>query len=285
MIILIETQLIHFYKNQLSNFSLVFKRLVINLIIWFLFFIITGLYLLTLANEESFVSTFTFILSVFLINLIILYIFFIKPSNILAINEYKTKFRSTQWELFRMLLLKNFLFSSKLLGKENEEGNIKKLESLIALLQTRLDNNKEHSILGILGSNISTALIFFIPAWTAFNSQIFINNKLTVNQALIRIGALSLILVISTYFLFLLKSLFKDFNFFSTNKHITDLIDLLNQLKVILDNPDYFEKHHPARLEDLVENLINNYESSLKNKKTFSFKEINLKNWYYFKFK
>ncbi|PFC51161.1 hypothetical protein CN282_12290 [Bacillus thuringiensis] len=285
MIILIETQLIHFYKNQLSNFSLVFKRLIINLIIWFIFFIITGLYLLSLTNEENLVSTFTFILSIVLINLIMLYIFFIKPSNLLAINEYKTKFHSTQWELFRMLLLKNFLFSSKLLEKKNEEGNMKKLESLIFLLQNRLDNNKEHSILGILGSNISTALIFFIPAWTAFNSQIFINNKLTVNQALIRLGALSLILVISTYFLFLLKSLFKDFNFFSTNKNITDLIDLLNQLKVILDNPDYFEKHHPARLEDLVENLINNYESTLENKKTFSFKEINLKNWYYFKFK
>ncbi|MGV6979360.1 hypothetical protein ACWA19_29365 [Bacillus toyonensis] len=284
MITLIERQLIHFYKNQLSNFSLVFKRLIINLIIWFLFFITTSPYLLSLANEKSLVSTFTFILITIVINLIMLNIFFIKPSNILAINVYNTKFRSTQWELFRMLLLKKFLFSSKLLEKKNEEENINKLESLIALLQNRLDNNKEHSILGILGSNISTALIFFIPAWTAFNSQIFIHNKLTINQALLRLGVLLLILVISTYFLFLLKSLFKDFNFFSTNKHITELIDLLNQLKVILDNPHYIEKHHPARLEDLVENLVNNYESTLQNQKTYSFKQLHLKNWYYFKF-
>ncbi|EOP29444.1 hypothetical protein IIS_05120 [Bacillus cereus VD131] len=282
---MIETQLIYFYKNQLSNFSLVFKRLFINLIICFLFFITTGPYLLSLSNEESFVSTFTFILVIVVLNLIMLHIFFIKPSNILAINEYNTKFRSTQWELFRMLLLKKFLFSSKLLEKKNEEKNIKTLESLISLLQNRLDNNKVHSILGILGSNISTALIFFIPAWTAFNSQIFIHNKLTITQALLRLGALLLILIILTYFLFLFKSLFKDFNFFSTNKHIAELIDLLNQLKVILDNPHYFEKHHPVRLENLVENLINNYESTLQNEKTFSFTQIHLKNWYYFKFK
>lgn len=278
---LIETQLIHFYKKRLSNFSLVFERLVINLVICFIFFIITSSCLLFLANENDPLSVFSFILLAVIINIIILHILFMRPSNIFARNEYKTKFRSTQWELFRILLLKEFIFSSKLLQEKNGEENIKKLESLIELLQTRLDNNKKQSILEILGSNISTTLIFFIPAWAAFNSQIFINNKLTLTQGLMRLGELLLILFISIYFLSLFKSVFKDFNFFSTNKYISDLIDLLNQLKVILNNPHYFEKHHPARLENLAKNLIKNYESTLKIEVRFSFKNIQWKELYY----
>ncbi|EOO70355.1 hypothetical protein IIC_04797 [Bacillus cereus VD021] len=278
---LIETQLIHFYKKRLSNFSLVFERLVINLVICFIFFIITSSYLLSLANENDPFSVFSFILLAIIINIIILHIIFMRPSNIFARNEYKTKFRSTQWELFRILLLKEFIFSSKLLQEKNGEENIKKLESLIELLQTRLDNNKKQSILEILGSNISTTLIFFIPAWAAFNSQIFIHNKLTLTQGLMRLGGLVLILFISIYFLSLFKSAFKDFNFFSTNKYIGDLIDLLNQLKVILDNPHYFEKHHPERLENLAKNLIKNYESTQKKEVRFSFKNIQWKKLYY----
>ncbi|MES5942527.1 hypothetical protein [Bacillus cereus group sp. MG4] len=189
-----------------------------------------------------------------------------------------------------MLLLTKFLFSSNLLNKrnanntENTEQHIKKLESLIDLLQNRLDNNKKENLLAALGSNINTAVIFLIPVWTAFNSQIFMHKDLTIEQGLKRLLLILIIMIPSIWFFFMFKSAIKDFNFFSIDKYLTDLIDILTQLKVILtlDNPNYLKKYYSAKLNDLIENQIKDYESTLHTKTTFSFKNIPWKKLYYF---
>ncbi|PED08996.1 hypothetical protein COL30_00065 [Bacillus pseudomycoides] len=290
VVTLIETQLIHFYKNRLSNFSLVFKRLTINIVITFLAVTISTRFFLSCIVKESFGFALIFYILSVTVGAALTYILFIRPYNILTINEYNIKFRSTQWEAFRMLLLKNFLFSSNLLNeeyrnnKENTEQHIKKLESLIDLLQNRLDNNKKENLLAALGSNINTAVIFFIPVWTAFNSQIFMHNTLTIEQGLKRLLLILAILLPSIWFFFMIRNAIKDFNFFSTDRYITDLIDLLNQLKVILilDNPNYLKKYYSEELNDLIENQIKDYESTLQTKTKFSFKNIPWKKRYYF---
>ncbi|MGE6848223.1 hypothetical protein ACQKGB_13935 [Bacillus tropicus] len=189
-----------------------------------------------------------------------------------------------------MLLLTRFLFSSDLLhkrntnNKENTEQHIKKLESLIDLLQNRLDNNKKENLLAALGSNINTAVIFLIPVWTAFNSQIFMHKDLTIEQGLKRILLILIIMIPSIWFFFMFKNAIKDFSFFSTDKYLTDLIDILTQLKVILtlNNPYYLRKHYSVELNNLIENQIKDYESTLHTKIRFSFKNIPWKKLYYF---
>ncbi|WP_165497489.1 MULTISPECIES: hypothetical protein [Bacillus cereus group] len=287
---LIETQLIHFYKKRLSNFSLVFKRLTINIIITILAVTISTRFFLSHIVEESVHSAIGFYILSVTVGVLLTYILLIRPHNIFTINEYNIKFRSTQWEAFRMLLLTKFLFSSNLLNKsntnnkENTEQHIKKLESLIDLLQNRLDNNKKENLLAALGSNINTAVIFLIPVWTAFNSQIFMHKDLTIEQGLKRLLLILIIMMPSIWFFFMFKSAIKDFNFFSTDKYLTDLIDILTQLKVILtlNNPNYLQKYYSAELNELIENQIKDYESTLHTKTKFSFKNIPWKKLYYF---
>ncbi|MFE8095600.1 hypothetical protein [Bacillus toyonensis] len=284
---MIETLLIKFYKQKLSNYALAYKHVLINIIIVgiiiFLSVLIPAPYIIY--NNQDFLLLSTF----FFISLIISIMSLILLINLPAINFtrrfYKIKLHSTEWELFRLFLLKEYLVENKFIDTENKntKENKEKIEMLISLFQQKLDNRQKNKPFAILGSYFNTSIVFLIPIWAAFNNQVYFK-EVTLNEALHNIGTILTVLLF-LFVLFCMIKIFKiQYNFLYLDYKLQEIIYMLSQLQIIHNNDKFSQKHISQDQKDKIKTMIKDYNKTRNNQKeknTTSF----LKRYSYFKWK
>ncbi|KXY51369.1 hypothetical protein AT268_33375 [Bacillus cereus] len=284
---MIETLLIKFYKQKLSNYALAYKHVLINIIIVgiiiFLSVLIPAPYIIY--NNQDFLLLSTF----FFISLIISIMSLILLINLPAINFtrrfYKIKLHSTEWELFRLFLLKEYLVENKFIDTENKntKENKEKIEMLISLFQQKLDNRQKNKPFAILGSYFNTSIVFLIPIWAAFNNQVYFK-EVTLNEALHNIGTILAVLLF-LFVLFCMIKIFKiQYNFLYLDYKLQEIIYMLSQLQIIHNNDKFSQKHISQDQKDKIKTMIKDYNKTRNNQKeknTTSF----LKRYSYFKWK
>ncbi|SME49248.1 hypothetical protein BACERE00183_04232 [Bacillus cereus] len=284
---MIETLLIKFYKQKLSNYALAYKHVLINIIIVgiiiFLSVLIPAPYIIY--NNQDFLLLSTF----FFISLIISIMSLILLINLPAINFtrrfYKIKLHSTEWELFRLFLLKEYLVENKFIDTENKntKENKEKIEMLISLFQQKLDNRQKNKPFSILGSYFNTTIVFLIPIWTAFNNQVYFK-EVTLNEAIHNIGTIFWV-VLLLFVLFCMIKIYKiQYKFLYPDYKLQEIIYMLSQLQIIHNNDKFSQKHIPQDQKDKIKTMVKDYNktrNNYKEKNTTSF----LKRYSYFKWK
>lgn len=209
--------------------------------------------------------------------------------NLPAINFtrrfYKIKLHSTEWELFRLFLLKEYLVENKFIDTENKntKENKEKIEMLISLFQQKLDNRQKNKPFAILGSYFNTSIVFLIPIWAAFNNQVYFK-EVTLNEALHNIGTILAVLLF-LFVLFCMIKIFKiQYNFLYLDYKLQEIIYMLSQLQIIHNNDKFSQKHISQDQKDKIKTMIKDYNKTRNNQKeknTTSF----LKRYSYFKWK
>ncbi|MES5837593.1 hypothetical protein [Bacillus cereus group sp. MG11] len=286
---MIETLLIKFYKQNLSNYALVYKHVLINIIIAviiiFLSVLIPAPYIIHNNQEFLLISIF------FFISLIVAVMSLSLLINLPAINFtrrfYKIKLRSSEWELFRLYLLKEYLVETKFIDAENKntKENKETIEMIISLFQQKLENRQKNKPFSILGSYFNTTIVFLIPIWTAFNNQVYFK-EVTLNEAIHNIGTI-LWVILLLFVLFCMIKIYKiQYNFLYPDYKLQEIIYMLSQLQIIHNNDKFSQKHIPQDQKDKIKTMVKDYNynktrNNQKEKNTTSF----LKRYSYFKWK
>lgn len=284
---MIETMLLKFYKEQLSNYALVYKRLLINIIIAVvtLFFCTSYAVYLVINNGYKFLSIPTLLAFIILIiiGLLLLYVFVTLPSRNLALESYEIKLNSTQWELFQLYLLREYLVENKLIDKKNENAKESKenIAMIIAIFQQKLENQQKNKPFSILGSYFNTSIVFLVPLWAAFINQIYFKNA-TLYTGLQNIGVILGCLLALIALFYVLRQYKIVFNFLSFDYKLQKILYMLTQLQVIHNNDNFAQKHMPQDKKDKIKAIVKdyNYNRSKINEKNNLFKRHS-----YFSFK
>ncbi|MED0951306.1 hypothetical protein P4T70_24960 [Bacillus mobilis] len=284
---MIETLLIKFYKQKLSDYALVYKQVLINIIIVvvisLLCVIISAPYIIYNNQEFLLISVFFFISLI--ISILSLSLLINLPAMNFTRKFYNVELHSTEWELFRLYLLKEFLVENKFIDTENKntKENKEKIEMLISLFQQKLDNRQKNKPFAILGSYFNTSIVFLIPIWAAFNNQVYFK-EVTLNEALHNIGTILAVLLF-LFVLFCMIKIFKiQYNFLYLDYKLQEIIYMLSQLQIIHNNDKFSQKHISQDQKDKIKTMIKDYNKTRNNQKeknTTSF----LKRYSYFKWK
>ncbi|WP_283747713.1 hypothetical protein [Bacillus thuringiensis] len=288
---MIETLLLKFYKQKLSNYALVYKYLLINITILIVsLFICTTFSIFYVSYKKYAFLSMPTVLSFFIpliIGLIILALFVNLPATNFAKETYNIKLHSTDWELFRLYLLKEYLVENKFINNksENMKENNEKIEMLISLIQQKLDNRQKNKPFSILGSYFNTSIVFLIPIWTAFNTQVYFK-EVTLNEGINNIGTIlgSLLILIAVFCMIKLYKV--QFNFLHIDYKLQEILYMLTQLQIIHNNDKFSQKHLPHDQKDKIKTMVKNYnynktKNNHKEKNTTSF----FKKYSYFKWK
>lgn len=271
--------LLKFYKYHLSNFALVYKRLFINIIIAVisLFLFVFGFVSFIMCkgyDPLSIPMILTYCIPV-LIGLVLQFIFITLPSRVLTKESYKIELKSTEWELFRLYLLKEYLVENKLIDNEskNSKENKEKIEMIIALFQQKLDNRQKNRPFSILGSYFNTSIVFLIPIWAAFNNQIYFK-EVTLTKGLENIGTIFGFLLTLIALFYMIKLYKIQFNFISFDYKLQEILYMLKQLQIIHNNDNFSQKHMPQDKKENITAMVKdyNYNKSKINKKNNLFK-------------
>lgn len=272
--------LLKFYEEQLSNYALVYKRLLINIIIVvFSLFLFTFIAVfLILYKNYGLLSIVTVVIFGILVSigLFLQYKFVTIPSRNLACESYEIKLNSTQWEFFRLYLLREYLVENKLIDKKNENAkeNKEKIAMIIAIFQQKLENRQKNKPFSILGSYFNTSIVFLIPIWAAFINQIYFKN-VTLYEGLQNIGVIfgCLLALIALFYVIRLYKIV--FNFLSFDYKLHEILYMLTQLQVIHNNDNFAQKHKIEDKKKKIESMVHNYiyDKPLINKKNSFFKK------------
>lgn len=284
---MIETLLLKFYKQKLSNYALVYKHLLINIAILIISLFICTTFSTFYVNYKKYAflsmpTVLSFFISL-IIGLIILALFVNLPAMNFAQETYNIKLHSTDWELFRLYLLKEYLVENKFLDNksENTKENNEKIEMLISLIQQKLDNRQKNKPFSILGSYFNTSIVFLIPIWTAFNTQVYFKEA-SLNEGIKNIGTILgfLLLIIAVFCTIKLSKV--QFNFLSLDYKLQEILYMLTQLQIIHNNDKFSQKHLPHDQKEKIKAMVKGYNY---NKSTIKQKDTFFKKYSYFNFK
>lgn len=192
-----------------------------------------------------------------------------------------------EWNIFRCILLKEFLIYQEILSvkKEDLEKNRNTLDFCIERLESRLERKKKTRFLTIFSSYSAVFIAFMVPAWTGFNTWFFTqyynkeNHPMALGQATAYLGVIfgSIIIVLALYIL--LKHLFIDEILRWGDQRISYLIEILQNIKFSLDNPKYFgEFEKKKHIKESIRTLLDEYTVN-KEKKEFTWWKTNIRNF------
>ncbi|PEC89392.1 hypothetical protein COJ87_19805 [Bacillus cereus] len=288
-----EREILNFYRKGMSMWSLLFKLVwirstlfVVIQVCTFIAFVIFSFYGLDNTNEMS-----TWYMSLFIIwEIILLFIFglcIVRKGKKKFFRIYKIELYNEEWNIFRCILLKEFLIYQEILSvkKEDLEKNRNTLDFCIERLESRLERKKKTRFLTIFSSYSAVFIAFMVPAWTGFNTWFFTqyynkeNHPMALGQATAYLGVIfgSIIIVLALYIL--LKHLFIDEILRWGDQRISYLIEILQNIKFSLDNPKYFgEFEKKKHIKESIRILLDEYTVN-KEKKEFTWWKTNIRNF------
>ncbi|EKS8378238.1 hypothetical protein QC477_005152 [Bacillus cereus] len=288
-----EREILNFYRKGMSMWSLLFKLVwirstlfVVIQVCTFIAFVIFSFYGLDNTNEMS-----TWYMSLFIIwEIILLFIFglcIVRKGKKKFFRIYKIELYNEEWNIFRCILLKEFLIYQEILSvkKEDLEKNRNTLDFCIERLESRLERKKKTRFLTIFSSYSAVFIAFMVPAWTGFNTWFFTqyynkeNHPMALGQATAYLGVIfgSIIIVLALYIL--LKHLFIDEILRWGDQRISYLIEILQNIKFSLDNPKYFgEFEKKKHIKESIRTLLDEYTVN-KEKKEFTWWKTNIRNF------
>ena len=200
---------------------------------------------------------------------------------------YKTELIGTEWELFRLYLLKEYLISNKFIDNDNKNAkeNKEKIGMIISLFQQKIDNRRKNKPFSILGSYFKTSIVFLIPIWAAFNNQIYFK-EVTLNDGLKNIGIVLGYLLVLIFLFSMLKLLKIQYIFLFPEYKLQEIISMLTQLQIIQNNDSFSQKHIPQDQKDKIKAIVKGYNYN-KTKNTNKEKNITsfFEKYSYFKWK
>ncbi|PEV97719.1 hypothetical protein CN428_24550 [Bacillus cereus] len=274
-----EREILNFYKKGMSMWTLLFKPIwirstlfVITQVCTFIAFVIFSFYGLENTNEMALWYMCFFIIW----EIVLLFIFglcIVRTGKEKFFKIYKVELYDEEWNIFRCIFLKKFLFHKEILSirKENLEKNKNTLDFCIERLENRLERKKKTRFLTIFSSYSAVFIAFMVPAWAGFNTWFFTqyynkdNHPMDFGQATAYLGVIfgSIVTVLAVYIL--LKHLFIDEVLRWGDQRISYLIEILQNIKFSLDNPEYFgefekKKHVKVSIRILLDEYDINKE-------------------------
>lgn len=254
---MIIENVLHFYKKGLSSWNLVFrymKKTVIFFLILNFLSIVGLIYLIAVSN-------FNFIVLVFWGLALILSIYFLisRPAKRVIKSEYGISinkkvvavFKTKDWEIFRLELLKTFLSNSTI-------NNKIAIDELKRILTDRAENQAKNYT-PLINTGITLAL--FIPVWSAANAQIF----KSINDFNTGVAILALVLfliVIINMNIVNLKFFANEFSFFIQEQtRINSLVYSLNIIsyEILLLESNSLKPSNKFQ-ENILEKVIEDYQ-------------------------
>jgi len=272
---LIENQLLDFYKNKLTSWNLIYKPISLKYkffkaIFAIISLIFIGLYFYavfsTNNNKTILYNPFIHLIIYCLIVLTFFQLFkktVMTPAQNQAYKKYKIEVNSPYWNESISLIIKSFLTQNNILiGKP--ETDEKTLDFLIDIFHNRIDQLEKKGWASILSTYGGLALLFIIPAWAAFNQ--WMNNPtnktlITSSQAIgYFLGICSLILIIIFFIWAPIRQGFLEEMFSSQLKDIRHLTQALENIRIALHTPTYYQKIESKVMQpQIVDSIIQEY--------------------------
>ncbi|PFT36093.1 SHOCT domain-containing protein [Bacillus cereus] len=280
---MIKDQLIEFYKKKLTSWNLIYKPISLKYKIFKAVFAIIsllfiGLYLYAVFSTNSntiiLYNPFIHLIIYCLIVLVFFQLFkktVIIPAQKQAYKKYKIDVKSPYWNESISLIIKSFLIQNNILTGKPETDE-KTLDFLIDIFHKRIEQLEKKGWIPILSTYGGLALLFIIPAWTAFNQ--WINNPankilITSSQAIgYFLGICSVILIIIFFIWVPIRQGFLEEMFSSELKDTQHLTQALENIRITLQTATYYEKikskvMQPQVIASIIEEYINNSEKTV----------------------
>lgn len=258
-----ENQLWDFYKTCVTSRGLVFKHLKKTIFYFILIQILFGSALYYVIPQNK-IETFSISCLVFEFEAFsVFYLFVIKRANAYAFEKYHIKFKGKEWDLFRHLILKNFLIKKRMLNKDkNKSKNEVALTFFINVFQKRLENKKTSSFSTAFATHSGILVAYIIPVWAAFNNWMYKDKSIPFKDGVIYFFTMFIIIIAIIVMWVIFKVYFIGDFFQFEVQQLSNLIEMLEGIQFSFNNSHYLKQLESSDMNKVVARIINEYELS-----------------------
>ncbi|MBY0038660.1 hypothetical protein H7U08_19295 [Bacillus cereus] len=256
-----EKYLLDFFKNGLSNWALLRsyqRNFVIFGIVQSTIFLTISIYLVI----NSRVGILNIFIATYAVQVLVSFAIFIKFFvKRYIFKVFKMELNSDEWYIFKLLLLKKFLFHTKIISKpnKNKKKNEEALDFCIERLEKIIEKEKGNKFSTLFKTYTPILIAFSVPLWTAFNNWMYQKSEFALGQATAYLFSVFLFLFITLIFWIILYHYLIEDMLGWGEQRISHFMEMLHKIKFSLNNSYYLDEFEGEYINELINQIIKEY--------------------------